>query len=308
MPVEFDNWMHEEILAAGNEAAALAVGVQVAREIGLNEKQIALLYGEQTLDEWREEDHPRHPGGRPTGGRFRKKGAGVSSFTPEHGTMVAGTDIGEDMSRKDPLNRDQPVESFEELRERSKKVEQKFNLTVAGFANKVEGKPLLPGLKGIPRSVEKIRDEYKGDFTKLKDTLRATILHDTVLESRRAAALFMAEHGDKVYRVKDRFLNPTPEEYRDIMINFDAGDGMIAELQFNTKKLYAAKSSVGHDYYERQRKIWPDYERALAEGNADFEQAAFTYELLQTKQIKLYGFHYRESGNGIGWCDVPECK
>lgn len=229
---------------------------------------------------------------------------GASAEQAVGDTVVGNVDISQDMTRG-TADKHQPVKSLEELYARSRAAEPEFKREIESIAKETGGTAKFAlsndaeggtTLKRLSSTQRKIRDEYNGDFTMVKDVLRATVVHDTVEKSRRAAAQFIAEHGDKIMRVKDRFLSPA-EGYRDLMMNFVTADGMIAEVQFNTGKLLDAKRGAGHQYYERQRVLRGQVDR----GEIDIEEANFLFDLLTDKAYRVYNNAYNASGNGKGW-------
>jgi Region found in RelA / SpoT proteins len=114
---------------------------------------------------------------------------------------------------------------------------------------------LLAGIKGDPRLSEKIRDEYDGDCSLVKDMVRGTIAVpdasriDDVLEVLENAGLELATVP------KDRINNPGEEGYRDVKLNVLMPNGHIAELQVMTHSILEAKEILGHALYEEERVI-----------------------------------------------------
>jgi hypothetical protein len=197
--------------------------------------------------------------------------------------------IHDDLSRAS--NETQPVKSLDDLYTKAKQGEQDFLDQVHAAADASGGKVMLtpmqfsePGttLKSRTSAERKLRDELNNDPTQLRDVMRATIANDTVKDSRSAALAFIKAHGDDVLRVKDRFVS-AKDGYRDILVNYRTKSGVIAELQFNTHKLIAAKEGEGHRIYEQSRKPGvPTRMRVSLEQQAN----------------ALYGAAYHGSGNG----------
>ncbi|CAH0369639.1 unnamed protein product [Pelagomonas calceolata] len=117
-----------------------------------------------------------------------------------------------------------------------------------------------PGVKGRPRSLEKLANDYGGDARYLKDLSRATILcenPDELLDVLNR----LTSVGLEIAQVKNKFASPTPMGYRDFNLNIrvrlDDGSTHIAEFQLNLKSIADAKH-IAHDQYEVIRAALPD--------------------------------------------------
>jgi hypothetical protein len=129
---------------------------------------------------------------------------------------------------------------------------QEFDNINRDIANLVNAEYQAVGLKGSNRAVEKIKDDYDGDATQIKDILRSTL----VIQNIQQAGVAFQEIG-KRYRVVDfrNWLDPkarVPDGgYRDIKINVDV-DGHIAEIQINSPEMVAVKEKFHYLYEERE--------------------------------------------------------
>jgi hypothetical protein len=129
---------------------------------------------------------------------------------------------------------------------------QEFDNINRDIANLVNAEYQTVGLKGSNRAVEKIKDDYDGDATQIKDILRSTL----VIQNIQQAGVAFQEIG-KRYRVVDfrNWLDPkarVPDGgYRDIKINVDV-DGHIAEIQINSPEMVAVKEKFHYLYEERE--------------------------------------------------------
>ena len=182
----------------------------------------------------------------------------------------------------------QPVKSLDELYERARAEEPAFRKMVEDIAEVTGSKPKFGEkdgsiLKTRESSERKLRDELGGDFTKLRDVLRGTVVGDSVEKTRDAAATFVAKQGDNVLRVKDRHVGPTSSGYRDILVNFRTPGGLVAELQFNSKAMTAAKEGQGHKLYDAIR------------GGA---LAGKSFDELQEAARAIYEKAYADDGDG----------
>jgi len=109
-------------------------------------------------------------------------------------------------------------------------------------------------LKTEDKAAFKVKKDYKGDYSQLRDLVRATIsLNDPdqfreVYMAVEAAGLTLAQ------KPKDRFTNPGPDGYRDLMTVVRLPNGMVAELQYHMKPLSAVKH-LTHGYYDENNEL-----------------------------------------------------
>jgi len=192
----------------------------------------------------------------------------------------------------------QDVTTLEELYQKARKDEPVFKQMVEAAAEAVGGQTVYtppdeaePGttLKTMRRAREKMHSDYGGDPSQLKDILRATVTTDTMEDARAAAYTFITQNIGSFVRVKDRIVNPTPEGYRDILVNFRTPSGLIAELQFNTPPMIKVKFGIGHQIFAKTRALRagppsPDVERQL--------------EQLDDESDQYYGGAYTQSADG----------
>ena len=116
-----------------------------------------------------------------------------------------------------------------------------------------------PGVKGRPRSLQKLANDYGGDARYLKDLSRATILCETPDELLDVLNR-LTSVGLEIAQVKNKFASPTPMGYRDFNLNvcvpLDDGSTHIAEFQVNLNCVLAAKK-IAHKQYEVIRAALP---------------------------------------------------
>lgn len=136
------------------------------------------------------------------------------------------------------------------------------------IANNFEGKISKPpgafnGLKSFAGALDKITlRERSSDFGDLKDVARMSVEFDTI-DAMTAASNFL-EGSKEFYQLKsfqkslkDRYkpkgadphhCGATSEGYRDIKFFLKMDNGIIGELQLNTKSMLVAKSKAHHIY------------------------------------------------------------
>lgn len=239
--------------------------------------------GPDAEDEFNEADHPR---GQPeNAGEFARSGGGGG------GKSETKPDIRKSMNKVTEVAAStQPVKSLDELYDRAKAEEPAFRKMVEDIAEVTGSKPKFGVdkqtgsiLKTRESSERKLRDELDGDFTKLRDVLRGTVVGDSVEKTRDSAATFIAKQGENILRVKDRHVGPTSSGYRDILVNFRTPGGLVAELQFNSKAMTEAKEASGHQLYDSIRTG---------------ELAGKSFDELQAAARAIYEKAYVDDGDG----------
>ncbi len=108
--------------------------------------------------------------------------------------------------------------------------------------------------KSEARSREKVEKEYGGDWSQLKDYVRGTIAVRSPEDVSEAIDKVKALGWKLAAVPKDNMSKPTPAGYRDVNTLWEMPNGMLAELQFNTKSMLRAKGP-GHGLYEEQQKL-----------------------------------------------------
>ncbi|KAJ1458797.1 hypothetical protein M885DRAFT_83226 [Pelagophyceae sp. CCMP2097] len=122
-----------------------------------------------------------------------------------------------------------------------------------------------PGIKGMPRALEKRDKDYGGDYRRLTDLSRITL---RFLDCKGLLGAFEAMRNlpqCTLLQVKNRFGSRTPLGYCDVNALFAFGvldgDGEsvqhIAEVQFNLDEIVLAKKEA-HTHYEAVRSQLPD--------------------------------------------------
>lgn len=140
--------------------------------------------------------------------------------------------------------------------------------------------------KSEERATDKVEKEYDGDWSKLKDMVRATIvvenpdeIHDVVSQLEAAGVTLAAKPKDNISVVK-------PEGYRDLNTLVTLPNGMLAELQINVKAMAAAKADA-HKFYEECQELerkngnttpdatWSNEDRKAYQGWIDKQRAVY---------------------------------
>ncbi len=146
------------------------------------------------------------------------------------------------------------------------------------IARAMDGKALLPDIKSVARSLEKIEDNYGGDASKLKDILRGTV------EVRSQADYDAAiEQVKKHFTVTDIDAEPKISGYSDVNMKVEI-NGCPAEIQINTARMLRAKES-GHVLYEKYRTLKGDINKS---GEPATPEQAQRLDHLNDLMIHLY--------------------
>jgi len=140
------------------------------------------------------------------------------------------------------------------LYKQAAEAQEELYAKVTTIASETGGEAKLPqALKGRERATEKTMADYKGDASKLVDLVRASIVYKSFPELM--GGLDICNRNLTLVREKNRFAQPTPAGYRDILLNVKLSNGHIAELQLHLTQILAVKSGAGHKIYEEVRKI-----------------------------------------------------
>jgi len=135
-------------------------------------------------------------------------------------------------------------------------------------AGKGISKPMLVmgPMKKMERAKQKVDTKYDGDWNRLQDVLRATMVVPT-LADMPAAMDSIREQAEKagwsIQKAENRYLDPPPphnvgptgQGYRDAAVALVSPNGVVSELQLNTAAMFHAKQTEGHHLYEEWRNI-----------------------------------------------------
>ncbi len=161
----------------------------------------------------------------------------------------------------------------------------KFYKTVAGkndafkdfcqdIADKVGGELVMGPVKDKNRAKAKVDKDFGGDYSKLNDVVRSTIILKTPHQVHRAMKKVFQENEDKVEKF---FADFKSEGYNGGNMNLRMPDGTPTEIQFNTPINLALKDTIidhplinrerdklteggvipgkGHDFYEKIQEM-----------------------------------------------------
>ncbi|MGL5081692.1 MAG: hypothetical protein ACRC8A_09410 [Microcoleaceae cyanobacterium] len=160
------------------------------------------------------------------------------------------------------------------------------------LAQLTQGTVVLPpeGLKGRERTQEKIMVEYDGDASRITDLTRLALEYDSLDEIYNS--LETVVNRTQAVRMKDRFIDPTPGGYRDILLNVKLSNGHIGEIQLTLSQINEARFSQGHKLYEEVRGIQA---KAMMGNRSLTPEESQRIETLNQASEKLYGEALRKA-------------
>lgn len=150
------------------------------------------------------------------------------------------------------LNYQPFFKDINELFEFHKEKKPLFDEQVKYVAHETKGKALIPGMKGQPRCEAKAAFKYTDatgtSWHRCTDIVRATILYHDIRSMYEGLKLLDQLHKEgkmEIVEFNDRYLTPMPGNYRDLQLSVKI-DGMISELQLNTRIMAYVKEHAGH--------------------------------------------------------------
>jgi ADP-ribose pyrophosphatase YjhB (NUDIX family) len=161
----------------------------------------------------------------------------------------------------------QPFSDVPTLTEEAEKTQERL----IAFLNNVERKRIVidPGIKGQKTIDQLLQTRWNGDASRITDYARATLGVDTIKDVYDCINAFK-QSSLEIVAITDNFVNPTPENYRDINIVFkDEVNSMLGEVQINIMHLITYKNSEGHDLFDEIRNL---------KANAKIERRELTNE------------------------------
>lgn len=221
-----------------------------------------------------------------------------------------------------PAKVNQPVSSWKELvekgseglgqfREQLGKVAQAMGLQSGKKPDAITpeewasdtGFLFIAPLKGEKRAQEKVEADYGGDWSQLRDIVRATISVPTMGSVKQALGHLREAGIELAQKPKDRFAKPTDEGYRDLMTIVKLPNGMLAELQIHVKAMTLAKEE-GHEHYNVSRSLQAKYGEAEPGDKWSDEDHRKFYEALKA-QKQIYDTAWSKA-SGAGQSSVAD--
>jgi hypothetical protein len=154
---------------------------------------------------------------------------------------------------------------------------------------------VLGPIKTEASASRKVKDKYKGDFSKLTDVIRATVVVPEYKQMGPVLAALKSEARERGWEVVDgsgenKFVTPTDAGYRDVSMLLRSPNGQIAEMQVNVAPMWHAKETQGHKLYEEWRVLDAQREAGTLDASGAEE-----LERLRQAQVSLYGGAWERS-------------
>jgi len=167
-----------------------------------------------------------------------------------------------------PLSKGQPTTSVAYLMElvRHAKIAAETSLKdlMDTVVSSCGGVAYSPGTKSLERTIQKTKEKYNGNFSRLLDVGRGMVVFQDTSQLYRALKFITRLEKSgllQVVRAKDRF-SPKWDAilysggYRDVLLNLRWSDsGVIVELQLHLQPLLDIKNATGHENYEMARSL-----------------------------------------------------
>ncbi|CAE7485487.1 unnamed protein product [Symbiodinium sp. CCMP2592] len=143
-----------------------------------------------------------------------------------------------------------------------------FFAKVRAVAERTGGENVEPPLKSMERCRDKAQFKYKdknGDISwhRLTDIVRDTIVYKNLDDMYKGLRAIHEDEEIDIIECNDRYMNPLDGGYRDLQLSLRI-EGMVCELQLNTKWMLHVKENAGHRAFEVSREVMA----AVAEPNA----------------------------------------
>ena len=144
-------------------------------------------------------------------------------------------------------------------------------------------------LKGEERASEKVRTDYDGDWSQVRDMVRATIAVPMVTQIPKVLSELKKAGIELAQKPKNNLVRPLPGGYRDLNLIVKLPNGLLAELQVHIKPMTLAKEK-GHKPYETTRAIAGKYREKGVSDKTQWDPAdQETHSAAMAEQEKLYG-------------------
>ena len=211
------------------------------------------------------------------------------------GAIRRGRQTIDDFIARSPKKVGQTSDNLDELMDAARVAKTEVDDITRGVADSTGGEALLAPIKS-PGSVEsKLMERGVSGPGDIVDYARSSVVYDNWEDVYRGFQE-LSERGE-IVRVKDRFRNPAPGGYRDILVNVRTSNGHIAEIQLHYRPLLDAKNGPGHPLYEQTRDI---LRRADAENRSLTVAEQTEVDRLTRLSEDLYGEIWRNAAPPVG--------
>ena len=138
-------------------------------------------------------------------------------------------------------------------------VHQLFKQRLQALAARTGGVAHVPTMKGQERAMTKAEFKYTDEaggvaWYRITDLIRGTLEYPDIRSMYIALKAAMDEFDGCVHEVNDRYEMPMDGGYRDLQLVVSI-NGIMCELQVNTKPMLQAKETTGHRDFEVLREL-----------------------------------------------------
>lgn len=140
-----------------------------------------------------------------------------------------------------------------ELYNEASSSKEEFSKIIQKLSKETKSEAAIPDLKSRESALLKGQYRYEGDFSRITDILRGTLVFSDMKEISYYKN-HIKESLDYLF-ICDRFIKPAKSGYRDIQIVFRIPNGHLAELQLHVESIYNAKVKVGDNLYHQNREL-----------------------------------------------------
>jgi len=176
-----------------------------------------------------------------------------------------------------------------------------FENLLESLAKKLNCNCLIAPVKNLYRIIEKAKQDYNGNITKVTDIIRGSLVFSN-LRSLYRGLNYIKKHC-VVCKIKDRFANPSKVGYRDVQLVIELEPGIPAEIQLHLPEILQAKRK-DTKLYSQRRKL----ESALKMPTLSHKSLAETFksklqtniDAIENKQKKLYQKAWEDYKNRLG--------
>jgi hypothetical protein len=180
------------------------------------------------------------------------EGAGTAKYEENKRLNEERSSLNKNTARGDPKPT-QPSNDLDEIYRLVEESRAEFDAYAEALRDKYGGEIISrKELKARDRASRKITEDEGPEY--ILDINGKTLVLDDI--GAIIAVMEDLRGRDEVVRMKDRYKNPAPGNYRDTLTNIRMSNGAIVELQLNTRQMLAAKEEYGgHILYEVQEQI-----------------------------------------------------
>ena len=155
--------------------------------------------------------------------------------------------------------RHQPVALFFD----AKKAKDVYDKKLVEVGDATGARVITASLKSAQRAVEKVMLDYQGDWCRVTDIVRGSLVCSSISDLLRCLAYIVANGPDlgiRIGRVRNKFELSSEYAgvaYRDCSLKVQVQDGVghVCELQLHLQAYFDRKKHGGHAVYRQAREL-----------------------------------------------------